>query len=238
MMNTILFDLDGTLLSMDTDEFIKLYFKAVAVKLKDYFTFEEVSKYFWQSTQYMINNTDPNKTNEEAFFEDFYKHSQGRDKEISDLLDDFYGNEFNEIKHVTSENSNIIKSIQVLKEKGYKLVVATNPLFPKKAILSRIMWAGLDPKDFKLITSFEKMHYTKPHVNYYRQILEKISKDPSECLMVGNDIQEDMVSKEIGIQTYLITDNLIGDINNDENIDHQGDYNDFLNFIENLPTLK
>ena len=60
MMNTILFDLDGTLLSMDTDEFIKLYFKAVAVKLKDYFTFEEVSKYFWQSTQYMINNTDPN----------------------------------------------------------------------------------------------------------------------------------------------------------------------------------
>ena len=236
-MNTILFDLDGTLLSMDTDQFIKLYFKAVALKLEDYFTFEEVSKYFWQSTQYMINNTDPNKTNEEAFFEDFYKHSQGRDAEITELLDDFYGNEFNEIKYIASENSHIIKSIKILKEKGYKLVVATNPLFPKKAILSRIMWAGLDPDDFILITSFEKMHYTKPHIDYYREILEKINKEPSSCLMVGNDILEDMVSKEIGLQTYLITNNLIGDLSNDVNIDHQGDYKDFLTFVEKLPIL-
>lgn len=237
MINTILFDLDGTLLSMDTEEFIKKYFKALSVKLKDYFTSEEVFKYFWQSTQFMINDTNSNKTNEEAFFEDFFKHSKGKEEEISAILEDFYKNDFNKIQEVSQVSEEIVNSIKILKNKGYTLVVATNPLFPIAAILNRIEWAGLDQDDFAFITSFEIMHACKPQIHYYQEILKTINKKANECLMVGNDIAEDMVAKEIGIETYLVTDNLIGDINDNDNVDHQGSYKDFYKFVQNIKKL-
>lgn len=238
MINTILFDLDGTLLSMDTDEFIKKYFKALSIKLNDYFTPEEVVKYFWNSTQYMIKNTDQSKTNQEVFFEDFYKNVDKADEKLNNLLDDFYAKDFNSIKEVSEVSENIVNSIALLKDKDYQMVVATNPLFPIAAILNRIEWAGLNKDDFIFITSFEDMHFCKPQINYYREILHKINKDVSECLMVGNDIDEDMVANEIGIKTYLITDNLIGDLEDDKNIMHQGDYSDFCKFVKDLPKLK
>lgn len=237
MINTILFDLDGTLLSMDTDLFIEKYFKALSIKLADYFTADEVVKYFWDSTRYMIEDVNPNKTNQEAFFEDFYQNI-GEDKAaLNDILEEFYADDFNSIKGVSKVNQHIVDSVKLLKAKGYKIVVATNPLFPLTAILNRIEWAGLNQDDFYFITSFEDMHYCKPQVAYYQEVLEKIDKQASECLMVGNDVNEDMIAKEIGIYTYLITDNIIGDINDNKNIDYQGKYIDFYNFVEDLPKL-
>ncbi len=236
MLDTILFDLDGTLLSMDTEKFIEKYFAAVAVALKDYFTFDEVVKYFWSSNQYMVNNTDSSKTNQEAFFEDFYKNV-GDVEKLDHILDDFYKNDFNKIREVSAVNDLIVDSIKILKDKGYDLVVATNPLFPIAAILNRIKWAGLNPDDFIFITSFEDMHFCKPQIQYYEEILEKINKDAASCLMVGNDVVEDMVAKEIGIDTYLITDNIIGDIKDNKNIDYFGEYADFHKFVKQLPKL-
>ena len=237
MIDTILFDLDGTLLSMDTDEFIRKYFNALSIKLKDYFTYDEVTKYFWNSTQYMINNTDSSKTNEEAFFEDFFQHVDDVD-ELTKVLDEFYRVDFDKVKEVSEVNKYIVESIKLLKDKGYNLVVATNPLFPLPAILNRIEWAGLDKDDFMFITSFEIMHYCKPNINYYSEILSEINKDASQCLMVGNDVKEDMIAKEIGISTYLITDNIIGSVNDSKNIDEFGEYKDFYKYVLKLDNVK
>lgn len=236
-INTILFDLDGTLLSMDTDAFTKRYFKELAIKLSDYLTPDEVTKNIWNSTMYMINNVDVEKTNEEAFFEDFYKNVKHKKEVLNPILDDFYDKDFDKIKDVSKRNEDIVKAISLLKEKGYDLVVATNPLFPKKAVLDRINWAGLDYNDFIFITNFEEMHYCKPNLDFYREVLKKINKDPSSCLMVGNDIKEDMIAKEIGIRTYLINDFLIGDIEENKNIDYKGDYTDFYKFVKDFPNL-
>lgn len=237
MINTILFDLDGTLLSMDTEIFIKRYFKELAFKLKEYLTPEEVTKHIWNSTKYMINNVDVEKTNEEAFYEDFYKNIKYKKEVINPILDKFYEEDFDKIKDVSQRNEDIIKMVNLLKEKRYDLVVATNPLFPMKAVLDRINWAGLDAKDFIFITSFEDMHFCKPNLDFYREILKKIEKDPSNCLMVGNDIKEDMIAREIGIKTYLINDFLIGDIEGNKNIDNKGNFKDFYEFAKGLPNL-
>lgn len=237
MINTILFDLDGTLLSMDTEKFIESYFKQLGIAFKDHFTSEEVAKYFWLASENMINDKDSSKTNEEAFFEEFNKHINGQQKALSVLIKDFYKNDFNKVKKVSSESIEIIEAVKILKAKGYSLVVATNPLFPKEAIRARIKWAGLNIEDFDYKTTFEHMHYTKPNINYYKEILADLEKDASECLMVGNDIKEDMVANEIGIETYLITNNIIGDLDDNKNIDYQGDYVEFLNYVRKLPNL-
>lgn len=61
-----------------------------------------------------------------------------------------------------------------MKAKGYPLVLATNPLFPRMATLERVAWAGLDPADFVLITTFENCRFTKPNPGYFLEILEVI----------------------------------------------------------------
>lgn len=238
MINTILFDLDGTLLPMDTDLFIKKYFKALSIKLKDYFTPEEVTKHMWASTKYMMKNMEIEKTNQDAFFEDFYKTVDHKAEVLNPIFDEFYEKDFNKIKDVSEKNNHMIESVNILKEKGYDLVVATNPLFPKSAILNRIDWAGLREEDFIFITSFEEMHFCKPNLDFYREILHKIDKEPSSCIMVGNDVKEDMIVNEIGVRTYLIEDYIIGDIEEDKNINYKGDYKDFYKFAKKLPSFK
>lgn len=131
----------------------------------------------------------------------------------------------------------MIESVNILKEKGYDLVVATNPLFPKSAILNRIDWAGLNEEDFIFITSFEEMHFCKPNLDFYREILHKIDKEPSSCIMVGNDVKEDMIVNEIGVRTYLIEDYIIGNIEEDKNINYKGNYEDFYKFARELPSF-
>lgn len=223
---------------MDTELFIKRYFKELAIKLKDHLTPEEVTKSLWGSTKYMMADGDKEKTNEQAFFEDFYRHMPHKEEDLTPLLEEFYEKDFNKVQDVSRQNEDMIASIKLLKEKGYKLVVATNPLFPRVAVTNRIKWAGLNPEDFIFITSFEHMHFCKPDLDYYREILYNIEKEPSECFMVGNDVNEDMIVKEIGIKTYLIEDFIIGDINQDKNIDYRGSYRDFYHFAKELPDLK
>jgi len=89
------------------------------------------------------------------------------------------------------------------------VVLATNPLFPSVATKNRIRWAGLDPEDFEYFTTFENSHYCKPNLDYYREIMDKLYLKPEECLMVGNDTQEDMVAEQLGMKVFLLTDCLI-----------------------------
>ncbi len=237
MVNTILFDLDGTLLSMDTDLFIKQYFGYVAEALKDYMSKEDVVKHFWNSTNEVINSNDGSKTNEEVFFESFFANVDVKKDHLLPILNDFYANGFKNLRSLAESKEEMIEAIEILKDKGYKLVIATNPIFPEVAIIERISWAKLNLEDFSYVTVFEKSHFTKPNINYYHEILNKLDKKAHECLMVGNHLDEDMVSSEIGINTFLITNHLMGDEVNMKNADLKGDYNEFLDYIKSLPHI-
>lgn len=238
MLKTILFDLDGTLLPINTEKFIKMYFDELGIKFKEYFEKEEFAGLIWKATETMIGSKDPKKSNMEVFFEYFYNKSQHGKEIIDPLFEDFYIREFLKIEELTEGNIYIQKSIALLKDKGYELVIATNPLFPKVAVNHRIQWAGLDREDFILVTTFEDMHFCKPNINYYKEILEKINRNPKECMMVGNDVEEDMVAGELGFKTYLIEDHKIQRGENINNIDYVGKYQDFYKFVQNLPIIK
>lgn len=237
MLDTILFDLDGTLLPINTEEFTKRYFGALSIKLRDYFTADEIGKAIWSSTNAMIQNLDANKTNQDVFFEVFSKQVKPDIETLLPIFDDFYENEFIELQKGIDAEEAMIKSVKILKEKGYDLIIATNPLFPRVAVEERIKWAGLDQDDFSFITSYEIMHYCKPQIEFYEEVLEKTNKKPSQSVMVGNDVKEDMIIKGLGVETYLIEDHIIGDLSNKEQIDQHGNYDDFYNYCVELPTL-
>lgn len=235
-MKYILFDLDGTLLPMDQEEFTQNYFKYLAQTLKKYgYDRKQLIDAIWQGTASMIKN-DGLQTNEEVFWKTFA--SIFGDKVYRDqiLFEQFYQTEFNEIKHSCGFDPNVQVVIRKLKELGYKLVVATNPIFPSIAQESRIRWAGLDEHDFEFYTTYENMHYCKPNPKYYLEIIEKLNCQASDCLMVGNDVCEDMIASKIGMQVFLLTNHLINKNNLDLSIYPKGDFLDLLRYIEKNKT--
>jgi len=48
------------------------------------------------------------------------------------------------------------------------------------------------------------MHACKPQPEYYQEILDLLRVDAAECMMVGNDAQEDMAASVAGLRTYLV----------------------------------
>ena len=70
-------------------------------------------------------------------------------------------------------------------------------------------WVNLFEDDFACVTTYEDFSYSKPNLGYYREIVDRLELDPARCLMVGNDVGEDMVVLEMGMKAYLITDCLI-----------------------------
>ena len=63
------------------------------------------------------------------------------------------------------------------------MVLATNSIFPRIATENRIRWAGLEPDDFALITTYENSTYCKPNPAYYREVLGKLGLEAEECLV-------------------------------------------------------
>ncbi|MBE5738988.1 MAG: HAD family hydrolase [Clostridiales bacterium] len=233
-IKAILFDLDGTLLPMDQELFTKTYLKSLAISLTQYgYEPNSLIEAVWTGTIAMMKNNG-NKTNEEMFWDTFTSILGKKTEEDISKFDKFYKEEFDKIQAVCGQNPESANLIKFLKERGYTLALATNPLFPTIATHKRTQWAGLNPSDFQLITTYENSRYCKPNLNYYLNITEKLSVDPTECLMVGNDVTEDMVASKIGMKVFLLTDHIL----NSENIDTtnipQGSFSDLKNYILSL----
>ena len=55
-----------------------------------------------------------------------------------------------------------------------------------------------------------------------------------ECVMIGNDVGDDMVAAEIGMQVFLVTDCLINRKDRDISDFRHGDMNALWEFIKEI----
>lgn len=231
-MKTVLFDLDGTLLPMDQDEFIKAYFGGLATKLVPFgYEPNKLIQGIWAGTKAMVTN-DGAMTNEARFWQTFaglYEEDIRKDEPI---FDDFYHNEFQFVAFSCGHAPQSGELITWLKEQGCRCVLATNPIFPAVATGARMQWAGISAKDFDLVTTYENSHFCKPNPAYYQEILEKIGEMPENCIMVGNDVAEDMVAKELGMQVFLLTDCMINKDNKDITQYPHGSFDELRRFLQ------
>lgn len=234
MIKTVLFDLDGTLLPMDQDNFVKVYFKNLAVKLAPHgYDPQKLIEGIWAGTGAMVAN-DGKRLNEQVFWDKFAKIFGDRVYGDKDKFEEFYRNDFAKAREVCGFNPLAAEVVHRLKDKGVRVVLATNPIFPAIATEQRIRWAGLEPSDFELYTTYENIGYCKPNLSYYKEILDRIGCKPEEALMVGNDVSEDMIASKLGMQVFLITDCLINKHNEDINNYPNGDFNKLMEFVGNL----
>ena len=210
MIDTVLFDLDGTLLPMDQEEFVNAYMGLLARNMAPYgYEPKHLIAAVWAGTRAMVEN-DGKQTNEEVFWADFCQVFGADARKDEPLFAEFYASDFAQARTVCGFAPAAAEVTALLKEKAITLALATNPLFPDIATRQRIRWAGLEHGDFSLVTTYENSGFCKPNPDYYREVLQKLGKTPEQCLMVGNDVQEDMLpAREVGMEVFLLTDCLI-----------------------------
>lgn len=237
-MRAVLFDLDGTLLPMDMDLFLQEYLGELALKAAACgYEPDKLVDVVMAGVEAMIAN-DGSMTNERRFWQLFLSRFGGEQEDHLQMFEDFYRNEFRGLARIVQPCPWARRAVQLLKAKGYPLVLATNPLFPRMATLERVAWAGLDPADFVLITTFENCRFTKPNPGYFLEILEVIGAQGQECLMVGNDLVEDLPAVQLGMELFLVTDNLINPQGMDYSHIAHGSRQELVEYLAKLPDRK
>ena len=235
MLKAVLFDLDGTLLPMDQNTFMKDYFGRLIRRLVPLgYTPEGFLAAMKAGITAMVTN-DGSRTNEEAYW-DAYTAVSG--KEILNhmsVFEAFYNEEFDEVAAVCGYNPKAAELVRGLKEKGVRVILATNPLFPRIATQKRIRWAGLEPEDFEFYTTYEDIGTCKPNPDYYREVLARAGLTAADCIMVGNDVAEDMMAgAKAGLRGFLLTDCLINTPNADANSYPHGSFDELNAYLNEL----
>lgn len=235
-MKAVFFDLDGTLLPMEHDSFMKNYFTLLAAHFEPHgYSIKQIVKIILTGFDAVVAN-DGSMTNETRFWNAVQPLLGDKAEFFLKHIDEFYDGAYALCKQPIMPLPEMASIIHTLKMKGYRLVVATGPVFYEKAIRHRIDWAGLNAADFEWITSLTNAHYGKPSPHYYQEICDQLHLSPNEVMMVGNDIVNDMEgSVAIGMKHYLITNHLMQPDHPNLGTYRHGTYKDFNDFVDQLP---
>ncbi len=237
-IKAVLFDLDGTLLPMDQDAFMRSYFGRLSALMQTRgYEPRAFMNALRQGTLAMLKN-DGSVTNEDAYWARFCDILGKEARAEIPVLEEFYKSDFENVRESCGYDPDASRAVRALRAMGIRTVLATNPLFPAVATRARIRWAGLSEEDFEFFTSYENSSFTKPSLNYYRMILERMGLCAEECLMAGNDVDEDMIAQQLGMRVFLIEKCLINKSGKDTESYPRGTLCGLLSFIEKINKQK
>ena len=234
-IRAVFFDLDGTLLPMDLDEFIQSYFCAIGAYVDGQgLDVDAFSAGFARGMRKMAHH-DPAITNCQAFWNEFFQWADAEAYDWQTILLRFYSEEFPLVGKDVVPNPASARVVQLLVEKGYPVVLATMPYFPLPAVEERLGWANVDKGAFARITHYENSRASKPDEFYYAEQLVACGLRADEVLMVGNNTVEDGSFAQMGAHLYLATDWLLNP--NGITLDDvpHGSMAEFATWVEQLP---
>lgn len=235
-ITTVLFDLDGTLIRMDQDKFIEVYFTSIINKLVGLGYDGEAMHTALERAVVATLRNDGSLSNKERFWTTFSEHFPGLREQIQPVIDEYYATDFIEAIEATCERYPRTREIiDTAKSLGLRTVLATNPLFPIIATYRRMELGGLSVEDFEYVTAYENSSFCKPDPRYFTELLAKLNISPDECVMIGNDTRDDFSALPLGIPVFILTECLI----NRDNIDISGyPHGGFDELVAYLNSLK
>ncbi|MGA2502895.1 MAG: DinB family protein [Anaerolineales bacterium] len=238
---TLLLDLDDTLLETNMDAFIPAYFKALSAALADKVAPEVMIPAMTGGTKAMMSNLDPALTLQEVFDAHFLP-KLGTDRlALQSSIDRFYDEIFPTLGTMTKPIPEAVHLVDWALAQGHRVVIATNPFFPLKAIQHRLRWAGLPPEKypFALVTSYETFHFTKEMVAYYPEVLAQLGWPDDPVVMVGDDIDREVKpTQAAGFPVFWVRES--GDVPREQEGIPRGKLESFRSWLEktDLETLK
>lgn len=209
MKRYILFDLDGTLLPLNTDSFLEAYIAKISAHFSQVLDPQLFAKHLMGSSYATIANTQPGVSNKDKYFADFFPKVSKDPAELMPMFDDFYLNHFPSLGYLCTASTTSRELVETALNKGYGIVLATNPIFPQEAVWERMRWANVYDLPWDLVTSYENTCACKPHPAYFSEILSSLGTSASQCIHIGNDLTEDMAAAKVGIPVVMATDYLI-----------------------------
>ena len=211
MLKAVFFDLDGTLLYMDEPKFLEIYFDAMDSWIKDKgLDAEKIIEGTKVGTRAMFKN-DGSATNEEVFFKGFEEHLGEVTKRDIEVLNTYYDSAFEETFAACKPNPYSRGIVKACREMGLKVILSTNPLFPKVATLKRMALSNLYEEDFDLVTTYENSSFCKPDPRYFHEIMNRFALTPDKVIVFGNNTYDDgECALMAGLKCYIIeSENLI-----------------------------
>lgn len=209
MLAGVLFDLDGTLLDIDLDPFLRDYMSAlgpfVAETIGSGISGSQAVEAVMAGTSVMAR-PHPGRTNRDVFNTEFHRLT-GTDLSLDEnelALGRFYADIFPTLGSNLRGFEGATAAVEMALDLGLRVAIATNPIFPLSAVKERMRWAGLDRLEVHAITSYETMGATKPHAAYFTETAALLGVAPSDCLMVGDDRTLDMSAADAGMRTYYV----------------------------------
>ncbi|NIQ10342.1 MAG: HAD family hydrolase [Gammaproteobacteria bacterium] len=180
----------------------------------------------------MFANKDANKTLEDVFLEALSAELGIRPDDYKASLERFCENDLEELQSLVSGHGMAENLVDASLSRGWQVVLATNPIFPRKVVDARVKWGGLNGNRFKHVTAYETAHFCKPNPDFFREILDLLGLEAGECLMVGNDPLHDLAACQVGMQTCLLTPWSISRTGVDFKPDWKGRHSELLALIE------
>ncbi len=204
----LLFDLDDTLIDTNIDAFIPVYFKKLSAFMAAHVLPEQFIHTLMIATGFMYASDRVDQTLEQVFSANFYHHFGKTQPELAADLEKFYDEEFPRLNGVTNPRPVAVDLVKWAFAQGWKISIATDPLFPRKAILHRLRWAGLAPEEypFTLISDFEHFHFAKASVAYFPEFLVRSGwQDDDSLIMIGDSIERDIIpARKAGIPAFWL----------------------------------
>jgi FMN phosphatase YigB (HAD superfamily) len=208
MAITLLFDLDDTLISNDVNVFLPAYFKLLGKQLAPFIAPDKMLPALNKAIYKMIQKVSPEFTLEEIFDQHFYPAIGYTKNELGSTINQFYQEIFPSLNYLTTPRPEAIQLVEEAFQAKHRVVIATNPTFPKTAILHRLNWAQLSPTqyNFEYVPSYETMHYCKPSPAYLAELLGILGWPPEPAVMIGNSLEEDILpANQLGLPAYWVT---------------------------------
>jgi len=204
----LLMDLDETLLDNRMESFLPAYLQALSAHLAAHTEPKRMVKTLLAGTEAMARNLRPDRTLQETFDAVFFPVLGLERQAVQPVIDAFYVDEFPKLCQVTRPIAGAVELVNAALERGWQVVIATNPLFPEMAILHRLDWAGLTPALDKLalVSSYQAFHYAKPHPEFVMECLARLGWPEGPVVMVGNDLENDIAcAAQAGLASFWIT---------------------------------
>ncbi len=238
MTITLLLDLDNTLLHNNTEIFIPEYLKALSRYLEDHIDPVKLKKALLAATDVMAANNRLDRSLKQTFDEVFYPAIGYEEHQLTETLNNFYSQKFSSLQKFTSPIPAAVTLVKKAVERGYRVAIATNPLFPLTAIIQRLEWSGLpaDEYPFALIPSYETFHFAKPNPAFLAEFLAQLGWEEGPVIMVGDDMINDIEpARSLGICTVWIKNSRnVGQINSTPTVTLE-EISQFLPWLDATP---
>ena len=238
MTVTLLLDLDNTLLDNKTEDFMPAYLGALSQRMAPFVNPSLMLKTLLAATSEMMQNNDPDLTLMQVFDAAFYPKLGLEKAAIWPTLQAFYAEDFPKVKRVTKPVPEAIRLVEKAFAQGYRVGIATNPIFPRSAILQRLEWAGLPASQypFDLIPDYESFHFSKPNPAFYAEFLAQMGWPEGPVVMVGDEVDLDIKSaREFGLPAFWITSDGTAAWPGPDAEPAHGSIKDVFTWVETLP---